>query len=96
MIDYNILKKTAEKLGLEISFGDKPGYYTPNSYYSFESLMYDNDSITFSDNDIYISSYKPGNDDNEKQFSSGLIHYEPIRLDKKYDNDAEVSISEAA
>lgn len=96
MIDYNILKKTAEKLGLEISFGDKPGYYTPNSYHSFESLMYDNDGVTFNDNDIYIGSYKLGNDDNEKHFSSGLIHYEPIRLDKKYDIDTEVSISEAA
>lgn len=96
MIDYNILKKTAEKLGLEISFGDKPGYYTPNSYYSFDLLMYDKDGVAYSDGSVYVSSYKLGNDDNEKQFNSSVIHYEPIRLDKKYSSGVEVSISDAA
>lgn len=39
-IDMDKLKETANKLGLEISIGDKPGYYTPSSYTPFEELMY--------------------------------------------------------
>ncbi|AMB99902.1 hypothetical protein AWM75_07935 [Aerococcus urinaehominis] len=42
-IDYEILKQTANKLGLKISFGDKPGFYTPDKYYDFVSLMFEDD-----------------------------------------------------
>ena len=39
-IDMDKLKETADKLGLEISIGDKPGYYTPSGYTPFEELMF--------------------------------------------------------
>ena len=39
-IDMDKLKETADKLGLEIYIGDKPGFYTPNSYTPFEELMF--------------------------------------------------------
>lgn len=39
-IDMVKLKETAEKLGLEISIGDKPGFHTQDGYTSFEELMF--------------------------------------------------------
>lgn len=39
-IDMDKLKETADKLGLEIFIGDKPGFHTQDGYTSFEELMF--------------------------------------------------------
>ena len=39
-IDMDKLKETADKLGLEISIGDKPGFHTQEGYTPFEELRY--------------------------------------------------------
>lgn len=39
-IDMDKLKETADKLGLEISIGGKPGFHTQDGYTPFEELMF--------------------------------------------------------
>lgn len=39
-IDMDKLKETADKLGLEISIGDKPGFHTQDGYTPFEEFMF--------------------------------------------------------
>lgn len=54
-IDMDKLKETADKLGLEISIGDKPGFHTQDGYTPFEELMFkEGDNSECENADIYL------------------------------------------
>ena len=54
-INMDKLKETADKLGLEISIGDKPGFHTQDGYTPFEEFMYTDEENSECENvDIQI------------------------------------------